>query len=116
MPDRRVDFPQVLRQKHVSFNTKEVVDDKEPPQKIESIDFSICSGEQIVRNAVMEVKRDDMYTSVPTAPGQASIREAAPNGYATPWGAGSTHAVHAARSVPARARAPFAGACSLSAL
>ena len=62
------------------FNAKEMVEDKEPPQKISSIDFSICSGEEIVKNAVMEVQRDDMYTSVPTAPGQASIREAAPNG------------------------------------
>jgi DNA-directed RNA polymerase III subunit RPC1 len=80
MPGKMSDFPNVGWKKPATFNTKEVVDDKEPPQKIESIDFSICAGEEIVKNAVMEVKRDDMYTSVPTAPGQASIREAAPNG------------------------------------
>ena len=62
------------------FNAKQVVDDKKPPQKIDAIDFSICSGEEIVKNAVMEVTRDDMYNTVPTAPGQPSIREAATNG------------------------------------
>jgi len=62
------------------FNNKLVVEDREPPQKIDSIDFSICSGEEIVKNAVMEVSRDEMYSHVVTAPGQPSIKEAATNG------------------------------------
>ena len=81
MPERRPDNSVMFGVKKTrDFNIKEVVEDKEPPQKIESIDFGICSGEEIVRNAVMEVTRDDMYTTVPTAPGQPSIREAATNG------------------------------------
>lgn len=77
-PDNRMGLEPKKKQR--SFNSKDLVEDTEPPQKIESIDFSICSGEEIVRNAVMEVNRDDMYTNVPTAPGQPSIREAATGG------------------------------------
>ena len=82
MPERRLDnsLPVGMKKKARDFNVKEVVEDKEPPQKIDSIDFSICSGEEIVRNAVMEVSRDDMYTTLPTAAGQPSVREAATHG------------------------------------
>lgn len=81
MPERRPDNRIAIGAKKIrDFNDKELVEDKEPPQKIDCIDFSICSGEEIVRNAVMEVTRDDMYTTVPSAPGQPSIREAATGG------------------------------------
>jgi len=76
-PDNSVNYG---AKKKRDFNAKEMVEDKEPPQKIECIDFSICSGEEIVKNAVMEVSRDDMYTTVPSAPGQPSVREAATGG------------------------------------
>ena len=53
------------------------MEDKEPPQKINSIDFGVHSGEEMVRMSVMECNKDEMYTHMPSAPGQPTVREAA---------------------------------------
>ncbi|KAJ1494612.1 hypothetical protein T484DRAFT_1764938 [Baffinella frigidus] len=60
-----------------NFNHKREVEDKEPPQKIDRIDFGVHSGEEMVRMSVMECNQDNMYLHVPTAPGQPTVREAA---------------------------------------
>ena len=44
------------------------------------IDFGIHSGEEIMKMAVVDVHRDDMYAHIPTAPGLPPIRRAADHG------------------------------------
>jgi len=57
------------------FNRKLVVNDVAPPQKIKRIDFGVHSEEEVCRMSVVEVKKDEMYSHHPPAPGQASIRQ-----------------------------------------